>query len=153
MLFAVKQTPTRMISLLSKFNFTLEITVEINTVTFTACSGKEKRTRRTSDCYLLLPALLFLIQASLFTQSQRGKDAPGSTRPSTTSPNPHEKSHDLRCQHIWLGWSFTPSTSINSCMKSRNKVTSCRDCSNTKGLVSCTGCSLHRKCGVNLMFA
>lgn len=29
--------------------------------------------------------------------TKKGKDAPGSIRPSTTSPNPHEKSYDLQC--------------------------------------------------------
>lgn len=55
--------------------------------------------------------------------------APGSNRPSTTSPSPHGKSHDPRCQYIWPVWSLTTSTRFNSCTKSRENLAIGEECS------------------------
>lgn len=67
-----KQTPLPGSSPVSNFFLTLEVTIKINSNAFTSFSvnQKENFVGITSDCYLLLPALLFLIQLSLFTQSQ-----------------------------------------------------------------------------------
>lgn len=66
-------TSPRMIFPFSNVIWTLEVAFEISTEAFNACSENQTEgnfTCKRSDCYLLLPALLFLIQASLFTQSQ-----------------------------------------------------------------------------------
>lgn len=65
-----KQTPlSRKIPLL-QYN---KVTFEINTKSFVTFSQNQKERNfvcNGSDCYLLLPASLFLIQVSLLTQSQ-----------------------------------------------------------------------------------
>lgn len=68
-------------------------------------------------CYLRFPASFSLIEVSVIMQSKTGTDAPGSTRPFTTSANPHERSHDLRRRAIWLSSSLTNSTFIHASIK------------------------------------
>ncbi len=99
-------TPPRRISFFSNLISTLEVTFQINIETFTACSQKQEEGNfacKRCDRYLLLPALLFLIQASLFTQSQR-KEKMLQGLPDPPPLHPTLMRNHMTCDANTSGW-------------------------------------------------